>query len=109
MHRDHNIFLQALHALRRVRLTFYSKEDNQELVRLCAPMDYGPFRKEKVKADRYHLWDYESDEGPHNLALLPDQIVEIGATDEAFDPAEFVTWSVANSPWFVPRDWGAFS
>ena len=109
MHHDHDIFLAAIHSRSRVQLRFYSKDDERQLIRLCAPMDYGPFRAAKNKIDRYHSWDYESDEGPHPLSLLTDQIVEIMVTQQAFDPAEFVTWSLTKSPWFVARDWGAYS
>jgi hypothetical protein len=29
--------------------------------------------------------------------------------DEYFEPAEFVTWNTRTSPWFITRDWGAYS
>lgn len=109
MHRDHDIFVAAIHSRTRVQLAFVRKDGAQKLTRLCAPMDYGPVRTAKNHADRYHLWDYEGDEGPHPLSLLPDQIVEVVATEDTFDPADFVTWSVTERPWFAPRDWGAFS
>jgi hypothetical protein len=34
-----------------------------------------------------------------DMELLPDII----------DPAEFVTWDVKKSPWFVARNWGTYS
>lgn len=109
MHRDHQVFLDALQTRRKIRLTFFSKEDGTNLIRTCAPMDFGPSRRAKVPANRYHFWDYDSDKARHTLSLLHDQIVSIVVLAEEFDPAEFITWDVTTSPWFVPRDWGAFS
>jgi hypothetical protein len=58
MHRNHGIFITAIHARTRVELHFYSKDDGGELfVRSCAPMDYGPSRRAKVPVNRYHFWD----------------------------------------------------
>lgn len=107
MHKDR--FIQAIHGCKKVRLTFYSKDDERTLVRTCAPMDYGPSRRAEEKNDRYHLWDYESDTGPHTLSLNPDQVTGIDVLDESFDPCEFVTWDTNASPWFVKRDWGRHS
>lgn len=104
-----NAFLAAIHAKRRVRLTFFSKEDGSSLVRVCAPMDFGPSRRAKKKDDRFHLWDYESDTKNHTLSLLPSQVLNVQVLDDGFDPSEFVTWSTTTSQWFVTRDWGAYS
>jgi hypothetical protein len=101
-----NEFISAIHAKTKIRLTFFSKEDNSNLIRLCAPMDYGPFRAAKLPVDRYHLWDYESDKKTHNLSIVPDNIVHMEFLNEIFDPAEFVVWACN---WHVDRDWGLYS
>ncbi|WP_081609391.1 hypothetical protein [Zestomonas thermotolerans] len=99
-------FVQAIQSKNKVRLTFHSKEDGRPLVRVCAPMDYGPSRRAKDKSDRFHLWDYESDSAQHVLSLLPNQVIRVEVLPELFDPAEFVTW---DTQWFVQRDWGHYS
>lgn len=99
-------FVAAIRSCNRIRLTFFSKEDGHQLVRRCAPMDYGPSRKAANRANRFHFWDYDSDTSQHTLSLLPNQIVRIDVLDELFDPSEFVTWP---PQWFVQRDWGAYS
>lgn len=100
-------FVDAIHSKSKVRLTFFSKEDKSLLVRICAPMDYGPSRRAVAdKSDRFHFWDYESDTKNHTLSLLPSQIESIEMLGENFDPADFVTWP---PNWFVARDWGAYS
>ena len=65
-------------------------------------MDYGPSRKFKDGIDRYHLWDYDSDNGPHTLSLPDNQISKIEVMDDSFDPKEFVTWP---ENWIIPRNW----
>lgn len=109
MHSDHQIFLEALQQRNKVELIFFSKEDGTYLTRKCAPMDFGPSRRAKVPADRYHFWDYDSDKTRHTLSLLPTQIKSIRKLDEEFEPEEFITWNVATSQWFIDRDWGTFS
>lgn len=99
-------FIKAIHSKKKVRLSFYSKKDDEVITRLCAPMDFGPSSRAKNKDDRYHLWDYESDSGNHTLSLLPAQIVKMDFTENKFEPSEFVTW-IPN--WIVERDWGVFS
>jgi len=101
-------FIQAIKDKTKIRLTFYSKQDDENVTRLCAPMDYGPKRKAKNQNDRYHLWDYESpSETPfHTLSLLPDQIVKMEFTDLPFNPSEFVRWT---TDWHIKRDWGHLS
>lgn len=103
MHED---FIKAIHDRNKVKLVFYSKEDDGILERICAPMDYGPSRRFHDKSDRYHLWDYDSDQNWHTLSLLPEQIVNINVLDETFDPAEFIIW---DANWFIERDWGIYS
>ena len=109
MHQDHEIFLSALYALHKVQLTFFSKEDGTHLIRSCAPMDYGPSRRAKNSVPRYHFWDYDSDKKYHPLSIPPEQIIRIIGTEDIFSPAEFVTWNLTTSPWFITRDWAEFS
>ena len=102
-------FLSAIHGRKKIRVTFFSKEDGCDLVRKCAPMDLGPSRRTHDQSDRFHFWDYESDKRNHTLSLLPDQLRGIELLDESFDPSEFITWDTKASPWFVARDWGVHS
>lgn len=102
-------FKQAIDSQRKVKLTFFSQEDGHNLVRICAPMDFGPSRRAKNQDDRFHLWDFESDKANHVLSLLPDQVESIEIHNENFNPSEFITWSVSKSPWFYARNWGQYS
>jgi len=104
-----NDFEEAIRSRRKIRITFYSKEDGHNLVRTCAPLDYGPSRRARDKSDRFHMWDYDSDTRSHILSLFPNQVATLEVLDEAFEPADLITWDVTSSPWFLPRDWGAYS
>lgn len=107
MHADHTAFIAAIHSLSKLRLTFFSKEDSTQLVRTCAPFDFGPRRRAKDQSDCYHFWDYDSDTKNHVLSLLPDQVISMNTLAESFDPADIVTWSPIR--WFVQRNWGRYS
>jgi hypothetical protein len=101
-------FIRAIRERRKVRLTFVSR-DKGNLVRLCAPLDYGPSKRAKDDSDRFKVWNYDGPSGPHVMHLNPDQVLKIELLGECFDPAEFVTWDTTASPWFVSRDWGDHS
>lgn len=106
MHQHHEAFIAAIDERELVVVTFASKENGADiLVRTCAPLDFGPSSQAGDRSPRYHLHDYDSDEGPHALSLLPEQVVSIAPTGEDFDPGEFITWDPA---WHHPRDWGAY-
>lgn len=109
MHAHHSAFVNAIMGMKKVRLTFFSKEDGGTLVRTCAPMDYGPSRRAKDKSARYHFWDYDSDTRRHTLSLPANQVVSIETLEDSFSPSEFVTWDVSQAPWFVARNWGIYS
>lgn len=99
-------FVDAIQQRRKIKLTFYSKQDKGSLVRLTAPLDFAPSTLAKNKQDRFHFWDYESDEINHTLSLLPEQILKMEVSEATFDPSEFINW---RPKWKVKRDWGEFS
>lgn len=99
-------FIQAIHDKKLLKVRFFSKQDGQVVTRTCAPMDFGPSNWANDNRNRYHFWDYDSPDGPHTLSLPPEQVREITALEEEFDPSEFVSWDPA---WIVERDWGALS
>lgn len=102
-------FISAIRAFQKVRITFRSREDGEDIVRICAPMDIGPSRRSKDRAERFHLWDFASDATAHVLSLRPEQILRLEILPESFDPRAFVTWDTKASPWFVERDWNEYS
>lgn len=109
MHADHPIFLAALAGRRRLSVRFMNHKLGKELVRVCAPLDYGPLRGAKDGTPRYHLWDLEGKRKPLNLPLLADDIRSMILQEETFDPATIITWAFKPGAWQVPRDWAEFS
>lgn len=110
MHADHQVFLDALAAKRRMSVRFYNRKLEREMVRICAPLDYGPLRGTNVDAlPRYQFWDLEGKRKPLNLPVLAEDLHEMTPLDETFEPAEIITWTFKPNAWLVPRDWAEFS
>jgi hypothetical protein len=109
MHERHALFLDAIARKRRVSVRFFHRKEGRELVRVCAPLDFGPLRGALQPVDHYQLWDLEGKKKPHNLALLEGDILEMNALDETFEPADIITWAFKPGAWLVPRDWAEFS
>ncbi len=104
---DHLAFLNGLHLKKLVRLHFL-RVSGAAASRLCVPLDFGPVRRERGNPERYQFWDLEA-RPQHWLSLSALRIIRIEATDQDFSPAAIVTWSVTESPWTIPRDWGRVS
>lgn len=104
---DHGEFVRCLRERRCVRIAFLSAKDGGAVrERVCAPMDFGPDRRASDKRDRYHFYDLDS---KHPIKKFADEVVRFEPLDRTFDPAQFVTWDVRATPWFLKRDWGAYS
>jgi hypothetical protein len=109
MHASHQTFLDAIAAKRRLSVRFFHRKEKRELVRVCAPLDYGPLRGAIDRSDVYQLWDLEAKRKPHNLALAEADIVAMTPLEETFEPAEIITWAFKPNAWSVPRDWAEHS
>lgn len=97
-------FLHAIDNKLKVSITFNAIEKGQ-IVRVCIPFDFGASQKDDAidKSEKYHVWDLNSPDKPHNLALSPNDVVEIDILSEHFDPNDYVTWK---PKWIYKRDWG---
>ncbi len=97
-------FLHAIDNKLKISITFNAKKKGQ-ITRECIPFDFGASQKIDAinKIEKYHIWDLNSPDGPHNLALNPDEVIEIEVLNENFDPADYVTWQ---PKWIYKRDWG---
>ncbi len=102
-------FIKAIREKRLVSVRFYSKEDGKVIERKCVPLDYGPSRRAKLKNNRFHFWDIESDKQNHVLSLNPEQIEMILILDDKFQPEKIVIWDTKKSRWLIERDWGDVS
>lgn len=97
-----DIFLSAIHSKNKVKIKFYSKKDERNIERKCAPLDFGPSKRTKEKDERFHVWDYEGEKGPHTSSLTIEQVLGITVLEERFDPRSIVTWT---PDWIISRAW----
>jgi len=109
MDADRQVFLDALNGRRRLSVTFFSRKDNRERTRICAPLDIGPLRGAAEPTEHFQLWDLEGRKKPLNIAVLPEDVRSMTALEETFDPASIITWKFKPNAWHVVRDWGEFS
>lgn len=103
MHED---FETAINEKKLVKVRVDTNEKGA-IDRICVPFDFGPSKRFHDGNDRYHFLDLDSPDGPHNLSILPGQLLNLEITDRDFEPGDYVTWR--NPSWFIKRDWGAFS
>jgi hypothetical protein len=109
MHRDHQTFLDAIAGKRKLSVRFFNRKVGEELVRTCAPLDFGPLRGSPDTAERYQLWDLEAKRKPFNVAVLDSEVVAMTLLDEHFDPSAIITWAFKPKAWRIARDWAEFS
>lgn len=104
---NHDLFIRAIHEKRVLEITYDSKEKGM-IVRLCAPLDFGPSQRQgKVyPGDKYHVYDLNSPDKPHPIPMSGDRIISINSTNKYFDPSKFITWEIK---WWIKRDWGLYS
>ena len=88
---------------------FFSQEDNQEIERMCAPMDYGPRKRQGKIIDggknKYQLWDYDSDTKQHVLPLKFQNIKSMDVVSEKFNPQNYFDFNIDTVEWFISRNW----
>ncbi len=91
-------FKQALRSKHQIKVAFHVPAERQTLVRVCAPLDYGPDKVQHDGANHFHVWAYENVNGAQLLSLDPAQVRRLEILDDEFDPTDFM--------WFLSRDWG---
>jgi hypothetical protein len=100
------VFTSAIHEKKKVEVRFDAHKYGDDIVRICAPMDYGPHARYKDGISRFHFWNYRGPNGAHTMPVEPAYIISIKKSEENFEPSEFVTWTPR---WHIPRDWGVYS
>lgn len=106
MHNQHDVFIDAIHTKKKLKIRFYSEEDRGYIERVCAPMDYAAGKRIHDGIPRYWVWDFESDKANHTLPLRAERIEWMNDAGEVFDPASFVSWP---PKWVIARNWGQHS
>src|SRR4030043_1511416 len=91
MHRDHKNFVKAIQFKKKVKLTFYHKEQGDVREGLFGPIFYSGTITGGEDSDCYYLWNFESENGKNFVCLPPSQIVSMELSEQSFDFVEFFT------------------
>jgi len=86
---NHKEFIEAIQEKKKVSVRFYSIADSGVIDLVCAPLDYRPVEEAKDGVNRYHFWNYTTNNGSHRLVFLPEQILALSVLGMVFDPTEF--------------------
>jgi hypothetical protein len=89
VHSDHEIFIEAIEKKRIIKLTYFNKDNHQNLSKECAPLHYSKGKTEGDNLDSYYIWDFEAIKGGHFLALPSSQILSIELMDRKFNVEDF--------------------
>lgn len=89
VHYDHDVFIQGMEQKRKLKLTFFSAENLQSMVRECAPLHYSKGQVEGDDLDSYYLWDFETTRDSRFLALPPSQIIKMELAEGKFNIEDF--------------------
>jgi len=101
-----NIFIEAIREKKIVEVTFFAKKDNLNRIRNCVPFDYAYGKRDKNPIKKYQLYDLDSPNGRHNLALEESQIINLVKLDRNFNPEDYISWE---PNWEIDREWGVYS
>ncbi len=56
MHNQHDVFIDAIHTKKKLRIRFYSEDDGRYIERVCAPMDHAAGTRIKDGIPRTRAW-----------------------------------------------------
>jgi hypothetical protein len=107
-------FIDWILEKRKVYITYFSKKDNKNVVRLSAPFDFWPKRKSKSDNcseyidnwnDKYHFWDFDGSRWWHISSKNIDEIIKIELLDNNFEPKQLIDFSKIKCDWHIERNW----
>ena len=85
MHRDHKIFIEAFEKKRIIKLTYFNRNNRNNLSKECAPLHYSKGKMDGDDLDSYYIWDFEAVKGDHFLSLLTSQIISMEMSSRTFN------------------------
>jgi hypothetical protein len=94
MDSEHEVFIQGIEQEKKLKVKFFCKKRQREVVSLCAPLHYcGGSAVSSTNAESelicYYLWDFGVKNGSNFLVLKPSEIISMEMTDEIFHVQEF--------------------
>ncbi len=85
MHRDHEIFIQAIKNKKKILIKRRSEPGRDANTKVCCPLFYIP-AGDKSSCGHYYIWEDEKGLKGNVLSVKAENIVHIGQTQEPFDP-----------------------
>ena len=85
MHRDHEIFIQAIKNRKKVLIKCRSEKGHNANTKVCCPLFYIP-ASDNGGCDHYYFWEDEKGLKGDVMSVKTDDMVHIGRTQESFDP-----------------------
>jgi hypothetical protein len=85
MHRDHEIFIQAIKNRKKVLIKHRSENGSDASTKVCCPLFYIP-AGDKGGCDHYYFWENEKGLKSNVVSVKAENIVRIGQTHEPFNP-----------------------
>jgi hypothetical protein len=85
MHRDHEIFIQAIKGRKKILIKHRGENDRDANTKVYCPLFYIPAR-DKGDCGHYYFWEDEKGLKGSVMSVKEDNIVHIGQTHEPFDP-----------------------
>ena len=100
------LFNQAIQTTKCIKISFDFKEKG--IINATAiPFDMGASSRYKDEKIRYYFYILDAENKKPNVAILPEQLLELEILEQSFDPAEYITWEKIS--WITKRDWGKYS
>ena len=88
------IFIKARKERKKILLTFFSGQYSLFYTKLCIPIQYiHPINE--YEHDYFYFWDEQADAGDRLFGLPPEDIVIIEATEENYDPNDYIIPNVS--------------
>jgi hypothetical protein len=85
MHRDHEIFIQAIKGRKKILIKHRSENGCDTSTKVYCPLFYVP-ASDKSSCGHYYVWEGEKGLKGKVMSVKADNIVHIGQTQEPFGP-----------------------
>ncbi|HWY34778.1 MAG TPA: hypothetical protein VNX68_09030 [Nitrosopumilaceae archaeon] len=101
-----DLFIQAINNTKLIKISFDYKEKGI-ISATAIPFDIGASSRYKDEKIRYYFYIIDPKNEKPNIAILPEQLLEIEMLEKPFNPEEYITWKKIS--WITKRDWGKYS
>ena len=86
MHRDHNIFIQAIKGRKKILIKHRTENGSGANTKVYCPLFYIP-SSDKDSCGHYYFWEDDKAPKANVVSVKSENIVQFGQTQEPFDPA----------------------